>query len=59
MENQLFIPAAAAMIAVAAVAALLMLDFSEPEYELGGNGITMITAAVVDRAGATVVPTRP
>jgi hypothetical protein len=49
-----FVPVAlAAIIAVAGTAAIFFMDFG-PENDVRHNGITMITAATVDRAGATV-----
>ena len=49
---------AAAVIAVVGTAALFFMDFG-PNNEVKRNGISMITTAVVDRAGATALPTEP
>ena len=48
---------AVAVIAVVGAAALYFMNFG-PQNEVP-HGISMITAAVVDQAGATVLPTQP
>ena len=48
---------AVAAIAVVGAAALYFMNFG-PQNEVP-HGINMITAAVVDQAGATVLPTQP
>lgn len=53
-----FVPVTAvAVIAVVGVAALYWLDFSS-QNEIP-SGISMITASVVDQAGAIALPTQP
>jgi len=53
-----FVPVTAvAVIAVVGAAALYWLDFSS-QNEIP-SGISMITASVVDQAGATALPTEP
>ena len=48
----------AAAIAIVGLATMFFTDFV-PKDEPERTGITMITAAVVERAGATVLPTEP
>ena len=48
--------AIAVLIAVLGTAALFVLEFRS-RGEVAGNGISMVTAASADRAGATVRPT--
>ena len=48
--------AIAVVVAVIGTAALFVLEFGARE-EVTGNGISMITATVVERAGATAYPT--
>ena len=46
----------AVIVAVLGTAALFLMEFGS-RNEVAGNGISMVTAASVDRAGATVIPT--
>jgi len=48
--------AIAVLIAVLGTAALFVLEFGG-RGEVAGNGISMVTSAAADRAGATVLPT--
>jgi hypothetical protein len=48
--------AIAVVVAVLGTAGLFFLEFGARE-EVASNGISMVTAASVDRAGATVLPT--
>jgi len=48
----------AAVIAVVGAVTLYLMDFG-PKNEVQRGAINMITAASVDRAGATALPTRP
>ena len=48
--------AIAVAIALVGTAAVFLMDFG-PETRVQHDGITMVTAAAVERAGATVVPT--
>jgi hypothetical protein len=48
--------AIAVIVAVLGTAGLFLLEFGARD-EVAGNGISMVTAASVDRAGATVLPT--
>ena len=48
--------AIAVIVAVLGTAALFLMEFGS-RNEAAGNGISMVTAASVDRAGATVIPT--
>jgi hypothetical protein len=53
-------PIAAAVVAVIGIAILLMDLSARSEVESNSiTGITMITSAVVTRAGATMLPTEP
>jgi hypothetical protein len=58
MENkQAFIPIAiGAVVAIACTTVLFATDFGGPPRS---KGLTMITASIVDKAGATVTPTLP
>ena len=47
---------AAFAVALAGTAAMFLIEFS-PGNDVGRNGISMITAASADRAGATARPT--
>jgi hypothetical protein len=56
----ILMPIAAAVVAVIGIAILLMDLSARSEVESKGvTGITMITSAVVTRAGATMLPTEP
>ena len=48
-----------AIIAVVGAATLFFSWISKPKDEVQSSGINMITAASVDRAGATALPTKP
>jgi hypothetical protein len=48
----------AVVIAVVSSATLFFMEFS-PKNDIERHGVSMITAAVVERAGATVLPTEP
>lgn len=48
----------AAVIAVIGAVTLYLMDFG-PKNEVQSGAINMITAASVDRAGATALPTKP
>ena len=50
--------AVAVAVAVAGTAAMFLIEF-RPNDDAGRNGVTMITAASADRAGATAHPTEP
>jgi hypothetical protein len=49
---------AAALIAMVGAGMLVFIDF-DPKTDVQGHGITMITTSVVERAGATALPTEP
>jgi hypothetical protein len=56
-SREAFVPfAIAVIVAVLGTAALFLMEFGS-RNEVAGNGISMVTAASVDRAGATVIPT--
>jgi hypothetical protein len=48
--------AIAVIVAVLGTVALFLMEFSS-RNEVASSGISMVTAASVDRAGATVIPT--
>jgi hypothetical protein len=48
--------AIAVVVAVAGTAALFFLEFGT-KNEVAGDGISMVTSAAADRAGATALPT--
>ena len=57
MRKSETLPAAiAAAVALVGTIAILWMDFG-PGTGVEASGITMVTAAAVERAGATVVPT--
>jgi hypothetical protein len=57
MHKSQRLPAAiAAAVALAGMIVIFLMDFG-PGTGVQARGITMITAAAVERAGATVVPT--
>ena len=49
---------AAVVVALLSIAALLIAE-NDQRYETRSSGISMITTAVVERAGAIVLPTAP
>ena len=49
---------AAVVVALLSIAALLIAE-NDQRYETRSSGISMITTAVVERAGAIVLPTVP
>jgi hypothetical protein len=54
-----FVPiAAAVVIALAGTAAMFLIEF-RPNDDAARNGVSMISAASADRAGATAHPTDP
>ena len=57
-QRNLVSMAAAAVAALVAIAALLITEL-DTRYEAQSNGISMITTAVVEQAGAMVLPTNP
>jgi hypothetical protein len=60
MEKRTIVPIAiAAIVAITCTAILFVTDFGGPAQGAKDGGITMITASVVNQAGATAVPTLP
>jgi hypothetical protein len=57
-DNDLVSMTLALVIAAASAATLFFMDFS-PKDDAEHHGVSMITAAVVERAGATALPTEP
>ena len=57
-DNDLVSMTMALMIAAASAATLFFMEFS-PKNDVERHGVSMITAAAVERAGATALPTEP
>jgi hypothetical protein len=57
-DNDLIPMTMALVIAAASAATLFFMDFG-PKNDVERHGVSMITAAVVERAGATALPTEP
>jgi hypothetical protein len=57
-RRELLPMAVAAAIALSGSLTLFLMDFG-PNNDVQRGGLSMITAAVVDRAGATASPTQP